>query len=82
MLAPLPLPDSRKETFPALDAYYRAKRSRMARNQRTSLVFPILLIALGAILLYTQYHPAWELERSSGKTRNRCAYPSSLAPDR
>src|SRR5216683_7168818 len=60
MLAPLPLPDSRKETFPALDAYYRAKRSRMARNQRTSLVFPILLIALGAILLYTQYHPAWD----------------------
>jgi N-terminal domain of toast_rack, DUF2154/Domain of unknown function (DUF5668) len=32
----------------------------MVRSQRTSLVFPILLIALGAILLYTQYHPAWD----------------------
>ena len=32
----------------------------MAKNERTPLVFPILLIALGAILLYTQYHPAWD----------------------
>jgi hypothetical protein len=32
----------------------------MVKNQRTSLVFPIVLIALGAILLYTQYHPAWD----------------------
>jgi hypothetical protein len=32
----------------------------MARNESAPLVVPILLIALGAILLYTQYHPAWD----------------------
>jgi hypothetical protein len=32
----------------------------MPKNERAPLVVPILLITLGAILLYTQYHPAWD----------------------
>src|SRR5437763_13946640 len=32
----------------------------MARNERPPLVFPILLIAVGAIFLYANYRPAFD----------------------
>src|SRR5258708_35798091 len=48
------------ETFPLRRAYQEHRGPLMARNERPPLVFPILLITVGAIFLYANYRPGFD----------------------
>jgi len=63
MLTPLSAwPDARAQKRNILLAarVSKAQRSSMGRNEQPPLVFPILLIAGGAIFLYANYRPAFD----------------------